>query len=95
MQLWYRHASQETRSLLLRYTGYHVIVPDSNGPSADAKETLSLLLRHTGYHVIVLYSNGPSAGTKETLSLLLRHAVPRDRYLGSPVARWLLPGNEL
>jgi hypothetical protein len=34
--------------------------------------------------------------TQKTQSLLLRHTsvgVPRDRYLGSPLARWLLPSN--
>jgi hypothetical protein len=36
--------------------------------------------------------------TQKTQSLLLRHAsvgVPRDRYLGSPLASWMLPSNEL
>jgi hypothetical protein len=56
---------------------------------------ISLVLSGLSYR-LSLYRHGKDHA--ENTVLLLRHAsfgVPRDCYLGSPLARWLLPSNEL
>jgi hypothetical protein len=60
-----------------------------------SNSTCSLVWSGLSYR-LSLYRHGTDHA--ENKVLLLRHAsvwVPRDHYLGSPLARWLLPSNEL
>jgi hypothetical protein len=48
--------------------------------------------------MLILISSRHGPRTENTALLLLRACLlglPRDRYPASPLARWLLPGNDL